>query len=182
MLKYFTLPGYENSDTEHWQSYFERQLQNCSRIEQMSWTDPVLDDWIERIETALCKENMNDTVVITHSLGGIAFMHWFEKYKKTVKAAFIVAPPDIDLIEVPPLSRFAPIPLLHLPFPSMVVASRTDKWATPERAAFFAKNWGSEILFLEDAGHINSSAGYGNWDKGLQLLNNFIVKIGTHDS
>ncbi|MBK9936328.1 MAG: alpha/beta hydrolase [Cytophagaceae bacterium] len=28
------IPGYDNSNEDHWQTYFENQLPNCHRIQQ----------------------------------------------------------------------------------------------------------------------------------------------------
>ena len=63
MIKYFTIPGYGNSGDDHWQSYFESQLDNCTRINQKSWTEPLLTDWIQGIEEAIPKNELNDDPV-----------------------------------------------------------------------------------------------------------------------
>jgi predicted alpha/beta hydrolase family esterase len=69
-----------------------------------------------------------------------------------------------------PATGFAPIPLLTLPFPSIVVASEDDPWVSLERAGFFAERWGSRFQNIGKAGHINLAAGFGPWPQGLELL------------
>lgn len=175
MTKFYTIPGYGGSDDEHWQTYFERKLDQCQRIVQDSWTEPILDDWVARIEKSLSDEDLSDLILISHSLGGIALAHWVLKYGKTVKGALIVAPPDIDRpYEDLGLDSFTPIPKIKLPFPSILVCSSNDNWMSLERARLFADCWGSEVVILKNAGHINGDSGYRNWDEGLDILKKLI--------
>ena len=62
------------------------------------------------------------------------------------------------------------MPLARLPFPSKVVFSQNDEWVTPVRARQFAEAWGSELVDIGAAGHINAASGYGAWPAGLALL------------
>jgi predicted alpha/beta hydrolase family esterase len=65
---------------------------------------------------------------------------------------------------------FSPIPLVRLPFPSIVVASTDDPFVSLDRAAAFAAAWGSRLVTIERAGHINADAGFGPWPEGRALL------------
>jgi predicted alpha/beta hydrolase family esterase len=171
MIQYFTLPGYGNSPAQHWQTHFEQQLSNCRRINQKRWTGVTCEDWTSEIEKTLKDLDTSETILITHSLGGIALAHWAAKHPKQIKGAMIVAPPDIDNPYMDlSLQSFAPIPLLPLPFPSVVVASTNDLWTSMERYKFFAESWGSKLVSIGDAGHINVHSGYGRWDGGLEIL------------
>jgi hypothetical protein len=69
------------------------------------------------------------------------------------------------------------MPMGRLPFPSLVVASVNDQYVSPERAKTFASSWGSEIVFLGNAGHINGDAGYGPWPEGEKMLLEFCHRI-----
>ena len=94
-----------------------------------------------------------------------------QKFKLKIKGALLVAPSDTEAETYAfPATGFAPIPLEKLPFPSIVVASSDDYYVKPERAKRFAESWGSEFVEIENAGHINGSAGYGEWNVGLDLL------------
>jgi predicted alpha/beta hydrolase family esterase len=59
---------------------------------------------------------------------------------------------------------------LLLPFASTLVASSNDQWASLARAQQFATAWGSELVNLGPAGHINADSGHGEWPAGLALL------------
>ena len=62
------------------------------------------------------------------------------------------------------------MPLVALPFPSIVVASSDDAFVTLDRARLFAEAWGSRFILLGAAGHINSATGLGSWNTGKALL------------
>jgi len=54
-----------------------------------------------------------------------------------------------------------------------MVASTDDPYVTPERAEIFSQAWGSELVWLENAGHINDQTGYGPWLEGVELVFRF---------
>jgi predicted alpha/beta hydrolase family esterase len=72
-----------------------------------------------------------------------------------------------------PASGFAPIPLQTIPFKTIMVASDNDPWVSLERAQYFAAHWGSQLVNIGAAGHINADSGYGKWEQGLKLLESF---------
>jgi len=65
------------------------------------------------------------------------------------------------------------MPLAKLPFPSIVVASTNDQYVSNDRARLFADAWGSRLVFIGDAGHINGASGYGPWPEGERMLLDF---------
>jgi predicted alpha/beta hydrolase family esterase len=62
------------------------------------------------------------------------------------------------------------VPLWPLPFPSVLVASENDSHLEWERAQWFARHWGSRLVNLGRAGHINVESGFGPWPEGEALL------------
>ena len=175
MVKFFTIPGYGNSGEDHWQSNFELELDNISRINQESWDHPICEDWVNEINKAVGGKDISETIIITHSLGGIALAHWANQYNKKIKGALIVAPPDLENpYEELNLGSFTPLPLKELPFPSILVCSSSDNWATLERSRLFAVSWGSRLIVLNNAGHINPDSGYNKWEHGLEILEELI--------
>lgn len=171
MTRYLIIPGYGNSGPEHWQTYFESLLPNSFRILQKSWDKPLLNDWVDAINDSVMECNPETVVLVSHSMGGIAIAHWAKQFNIKIKGAMIVAPPDLDNpFQDLSLESFTPIPIEKLPFPSAVIASTNDSWATKERTQIFAENWVSKLIFIGDAGHINDASGYTNWDEGLAIL------------
>ncbi|HWR36097.1 MAG TPA: alpha/beta hydrolase [Clostridia bacterium] len=45
-----------------------------------------------------------------------------------------------------------------------------DRWASFERASYFARCWGAELIDVGEACHINAGAGCEPWPQGLEIL------------
>jgi len=164
------IPGLGNSGPQHWQSLWEQQF-NFKRVEQKDWDTPVCADWIENINTEIKKHDPANVILVGHSLACSTIVFWAQKFNIKIKAALLVGPSDTEADTYPPgTSGFMPMPLIKLPFPTITVASTNDYYVTFERAQQFAVDWGSELVNIGEAGHINVSSGYGEWNYGLELL------------
>ena len=166
------IPGLHNSSQYHWQTVFEgTDPTKFYRVQQKNWDEPDCAEWIEQIENTLRNFDHKELILVGHSIGCIAIIKWFERYQHKIKGALLVAPSDAERKGYPAyITGFTPIPVEKLPFPSIVVASTDDHVTEMERAEEFAQNWGSELVVLEDAGHIEPYSGYGNWPFGLALI------------
>ena len=170
--RFFIVPGLGNSGPEHWQTYFERQNPDFVRVQQRDWDSPNRPEWVETLAQALASEDLSQVVLIAHSLGCSTVAHWAATYGHRIKGALLVAPVDVEtaaFATLPP-AGFEPMPMQRLPFPSKVVTSTTDQWVAEARARQFAEAWGSELVVIGDAGHINAASGHGDWPAGLALL------------
>jgi len=171
MTNYFIIPGLGNSGPEHWQTFFENSGDNFIRIDQKQWDAPDCNDWIETIDKILAGYDLSESILIGHSLGCVTIAHWAAKYNRKIKGALLVAPSDIENpVYTFPATGFAPIPKSKINFKTIVVASEDDPWVSIERARYFAGNWGSELINIGNAGHINVASGFTNWTTGLELL------------
>jgi hypothetical protein len=171
MTNYLIIPGLGNSGPAHWQTWFEKTIPGCIRIEQKEWDAPVLQDWLQAIDEAVAAFDPSTVVLIGHSLGCSTIAHWARHSRKQIKGAMLVAPSDIEApVYTFPATGFTPVPLDKIPFKTIVVASTNDVWVTEARARFFANHWGSDFISIGDAGHINADAGYGQWKEGVSIL------------
>ena len=164
-------PGMGNSGEQHWQSIWEQQHPEFIRINQRDWQTPTCQEWIENLDREVIKHNPANIILVGHSLACTTIIYWANRYKRIIKGALLVGPSDTEADTYPlGTTGFNPIPLVKLPFRSIVVMSSNDPYVTPVRAQQFANSWGSELVNIGDAGHINAVAGYGRWDFGLELL------------
>jgi predicted alpha/beta hydrolase family esterase len=173
------VPGYSNSGPRHWQSHWERLLPGARRVQMPDWDAPELEAWVASLDAAIaaCGE---PPVLVTHSLGGTTAAHWAARHRRPVRGALLVAPPDLEHPDVPaPILGFAPTPRQRLPFPSLLVASRDDPYATFERSEALARDWGSRLEDAGPSGHINSDSGLGDWPRGQALLDSLLQPSGS---
>ena len=166
------MPGLGNSGPDHWQTHFECSNPEFTRIQQREWDAPDRRDWVAALDQALAGEDLSRVVLVAHSLGCATIAHWATAHGRAIRGALLVAPSDVETAHYAafPTTGFAPMPLLRLPFPSTVVFSSNDEWASPARARQFAAAWGSAVVDLGAAGHINVASGFGPWPAGLALL------------
>ena len=170
-VRVLLLPGWQDSGAAHWQSRWEA-LHGFRRVQQDDWLWPRRGDWLARLDEVLL-EDETPAVLVAHSLGCQMVAAWAAHSRHTprVRAALLVAPPDIERDSAPPqLQRWSPIVRQRLPFASLVVASSDDANCDVARAAGMAADWGSQWLLLGAHGHLNGESGLGDWDDGLALL------------
>ena len=170
------LPGWQNSGPSHWQSRWEA-LYGDVRVEQSDWMHPLRGDWMMRLDEAIgeleAAEESPQVALVAHSLGCQLVAGWAAHSRKTgrVRAALLVAPPDVERDEVRGvLHSFVPIVRQPLPFPSLAVISTDDQFCALDRARGMAIDWGSQVLEVRERGHLNSDSGLGDWSEGRQLL------------
>lgn len=171
MINYIVVPGLGGSGPEHWQTHFENTHANVERVIQPDWDAPVLSTWAENVEKVVAKYDAASVVLVAHSLGCLTVLEWVKRFNGRAKAALLVAPPDTEAINKK-LNRavFLQTPTELIPFPTTLVASTNDHWATIDRAEWYARQWGSEFINIGAAGHINAESGYGQWDEGIEIL------------
>ena len=168
---YLIIPGLGNSGEQHWQTYFEESLPNSTRVKQAEWDSPECNDWVAEINAAASRFDPSTVIMIGHSLGCAAIAHWASTSAKQIKGAMLVAPSDTESVGYDfPATGFAPLPATKISFPTIIVASLNDPWVSMDRAKLFASNWGSQLVDIGEAGHINAASGHYKWNEGLEIL------------
>jgi uncharacterized protein len=168
------LPGLSSSGPEHWQTRWEQSDPTCRRVEQAEWETPRCADWVSTLDDAVAHAE-ESVVLVAHSSSCVLVAHWARDASADnlakARGALLVAPSDPEGPNFPDgPTGFAPVPMARLPFRSIVVASRDDQYITMDRAREYAAAWGSELVDLGDAGHINAASGLGTWAVGYGLL------------
>ncbi|HEX9820987.1 MAG TPA: alpha/beta hydrolase [Methylomirabilota bacterium] len=166
------VPGWGDSGPAHWQSLWEKANPDFRRVVQRDWLYPVCAEWVETLTREIHAAG-RPVVLVAHSLGCIAVAHCARARAGAlpVHGTLLVAPPDVEHPDFPPVSEgFAPVPRERLPFPSIVVASRSDQFSEFERTRALAEAWGGRLVDAGDSGHVNADAGLGPWPLGERLL------------
>jgi predicted alpha/beta hydrolase family esterase len=171
MNHYFIIPGYQGSGPEHWQSWIENKESNFHRIYQKDWNNPDMTEWVENVDRAIADFDPQTVVLVAHSLGCLTVAEWVKRYNRKIKAALLVAPPDTEVVKQKIGEHlFTEAPNQRILFPTTLIASTNDPWATIEKSELYAQNWGSEFINVGEAGHINILSGYGEWEQGYEIL------------
>ncbi|WLE59891.1 alpha/beta hydrolase [Burkholderia plantarii] len=169
-----TVPGLYGSGPEHWQTRWERRFDGMRRVEQDEWRTPHARDWIARLDREV-RRHGPELVLVGHSLACCLIAMWAAtaaaEAARGVCGALLVAPTDTEAGTFPagPLG-FAPMPARPLPFASIVLMSRDDRFVSIERGSGFARAWGSELVLLPEGGHLSADNGLGDWPAGLAQL------------
>ncbi|WP_250529579.1 alpha/beta hydrolase [Caballeronia sp. ATUFL_F1_KS4A] len=153
-----TVPGLHGSEDAHWQSWLEREMPGTRRVDQRDWSTPNLAIWSDAVLDVLAGID-GPVVIAAHSFGCLATGHALSHaYLPNVKGVLFVAPAS------PAKFRFAgAFNARRLDTLSLVVGSETDPWMPLDDARTLAQRWNSAFVNLGDAGHINTSAGFGPW-------------------
>jgi len=171
MTTILMIPGLNGSGPAHWQTYWEELMPSAMRVVQADWERPRKKPWMATLVAAIAEHP--DSILVAHSLGCALVANTVKEHPDLpVRSAMLVSPSDpddLDLIE-DPLRDFAPMPRLHFPFRSIVVASEDDPYVTITRARFFATRWGAVFVDVGRKGHINADSALGDWPEGQAIL------------
>ena len=167
------LPGWQGSGHGHWQMHWAR-MQDYAVVEQNDWLHPLRGDWLARLDETVI-DAPGPVVLVAHSLGCIATTLLPPEVAGRINGALLVAPADPE--RRGPLADFAPVPYQPLPYRSIVVASTNDPFCPVRTAGAYARSWGSEVVRLQNAGHINAESGFGDWPLGLALLQSLTASL-----
>jgi len=164
MTTILIVPGLHGSGEQHWQTWFEKQLRNTKRVEQSDWSEPHLPRWAGAVRREI-DHAIGEVWIIAHSFGCLATAHAATEFPERIAGVLFVAPADPDKFSVAstlPTSRFS--------FPSIMVATTNDPWMRLTKAVYWADLWGSHLINIGAAGHVNPDSGFGPWPEGLDIF------------
>ncbi len=172
------VPGWQNSAPGHWQSLMADKWPGAVRVQQRDWQSPSKAEWVDSIAQTILSQS-GKVVVAAHSLGCIATAHLPLEVTRRIHGALLVAPAEPLRHEV--LANFAPVPRALLPYRSIVVGSTNDPYCPLDIVRRYARAWGSEMVCLNNAGHINIDSGFGRWVEGERLLQSIFDETTARD-
>ncbi|WP_087017244.1 RBBP9/YdeN family alpha/beta hydrolase [Thaumasiovibrio subtropicus] len=174
------LPGYLNSGPDHWQSYLEQRFSNVKRVQQKDWLVPDRQAWVQAITEAVAQTE-GDILLVGHSCGSVAIAQWATdpfsnalSHNGRIRGLLLVAPADVDADNaLPPLRAQRPLPHCKIPFSTVMLCGDNDDYTDFERSQLFAKEWGCELIVIENGGHLNADAGFGYWPQIETFIEGF---------
>lgn len=177
MQEFITLPGITGSGATHWQTIWEQADPRFSRFQPSSWDCPLLEDWVQSLETAVRAAHL-PPVLVAHSLACLLVAHWAVQSTTPIAGAFLVAVPDPKGPEFPPeAASFHSVPTGPLRFPTLMIASDNDPYGSLAYAQGRASEWQASLIVAGALGHINGASGLSDWPHGRVLLEAFCAGI-----
>ena len=179
------VPGLRDHVPDHWQTLLQARLPGSVCVPRLGRENLALAAWVEALEATVAAIR-GPIVLVAHSAGVMMVAQWARAHStRSVNGALLAAPPDFES-GLPPgypsreslaENGWMPIARELLPFRSIVVASTNDPLATVDRAAGFARDWGSELVDAGAVGHLNPASGFGEWPQAAELLVTLGVEV-----
>ncbi len=172
-VRLLVIPGLNDSGPAHWQTWLQAHFsRHAVRVEQDDWARADLARWSQRIEVTLAQHPGARWVAVAHSFGCLALLRFLAQGGEGVQSALLVAPADPAKFGVG-----HKMPQAQLTVPSVLLASETDPWMKFESACGWGRVWGSQLLSLGDAGHINTEAGFGPLPQAKALVEQMVQRL-----
>jgi len=179
MTDIIILPGIGGSGESHWQTHWEKTDPQMRRFQPSDWDRPERKDWIAALEREV-RLSADPPLLVAHSLACLLVAHWQRISASPVAGTFLVAVPDPRSGAFPEEAQeFADPPAGALRMPSLIVASSNDPFGTMRYARERAEAWGSDLVDIGAAGHVNGQSGLGDWPDGRTLLTAFAARIAA---
>ncbi len=182
MKNAFIIHGTEGYPEENWFPWLKQELEKegytvlVPQFPSPSVVPAKIAEWFDVLKDY--KQYINeDTILISHSLGGVFTLRLLEKLERPVKTAVFVGAP----IGVRPISNydrdnsfsgfsFDWKSILTKAHHFEVFHSDDDPWVSLANGEQLAKNLNETLNFVPNAGHFNTESGYTRFDLLLEKL------------
>ena len=169
MIHTVIVPGVGGSEPAHWQSWLQRQLMSCSRVQQQDWNNPILENWISEFVNTVAP--IQDPIqIVAHSFGcltTVAALAQHPELNQKIKNLILVAPANPARFGEAGFARdsqsdySAYFHQLKITVPTTLLVSENDPWLNFEDAQCLAQAWKLNPINLGQVGHINVASGFG---------------------
>ena len=178
MIHTVIVPGVGGSEHDHWQSWLQRQLKSCSRVQQQDWNKPVLHEWIEQFVKTV-QPIQEPIQIVAHSFGcltTVAALAQHPELNQNIKNLVLVAPANPARFGDAGFARDSQndyqqyFQQLKLQVPTQMIISENDPWLNFQDALQLAKAWKIRPKNLGQVGHINVASGFGPFPEIYDFL------------
>lgn len=178
MIHNLIVPGVGGSEYQHWQSWLQRQLMSCSRVQQQDWNLPILQNWGAQFVKTLAAIQQ-PVQIIAHSFGcltSVAALALHPELQTQVKRLILVAPAnparfgDKGFACDSDNNYLAWFHQLKVAVPAQMLISENDPWLSFADAQRLAQAWNLQPVNLGAVGHINVASGFGPFPEIFDYL------------
>lgn len=191
MIHTVIVPGVGGSEHDHWQSWLQRQLKSCSRVQQQDWNKPVLHTWVEQFVKTV-QAIQEPIQIVAHSFGcltTVAALAQHPELNQNIKNLVLVAPANPARFGDAGFARESQndyqqyFHQLKLQVPTQMIISENDPWLNFQDALQLAKTWKIRPKNLGQVGHINVASGFGPFPEIYDFLisENVLKNISFHN-
>ena len=178
MIHTVIVPGVGGSEYAHWQSWLQRQLMSCSRVQQSDWNSPILQNWVtEFVKTVAPIQD--DIQIVAHSFGcliTVAALAQYPELQTKIKNVVLVAPANPARFGESGFARHSLTDYkqyfhqLSIDVPTTLLISENDPWLGYVDALQLAQAWKLTPINLGQVGHINVASGFGPFPEILNYM------------
>ena len=178
MMHTVIVPGVGGSEPAHWQSWLQRQLMSCSRVQQQDWNNPILETWIKQLVDTV--QSIQDNIqIVAHSFGCltvVAALNEYPELNRKIKNLILVAPANPARFGEAGFARYSQqdyqdyFHQLTIRVPTTLLISENDPWLSFSDATLLADAWKLKAINLGQVGHINVAAGFGPFPEILNYM------------
>lgn len=167
------LHGLSGSDFPHWQNHLAQDLikenYTVSFPSLPNKNSPDLNEWKEFIKKEI--NHFKPQIVVCHSLANILWFHICDELDINLEKLMLVAPVRNE--ELKEAKTFFPYPIAKgLKAKEVIMAvSTNDPYMSLEEAINLQSKLNIGMKIMENAGHINPSAGFGKLDCAMEWIN-----------
>ena len=178
MIHTVIVPGVGGSEHDHWQSWLQRQLKSCSRVQQQDWNKPVLHEWIEQFVKTV-QAIQEPIQIVAHSFGcltTVAALAQHPELNQNIKNLVLVALANPARFGDAGFARESQndyqqyFHQVKLQVPTQMIISENDPWLNFQDALQLAKAWKIRPKNLGQVGHINVASGFGPFPEIYDFL------------
>ncbi|AZN63694.1 esterase [Acinetobacter johnsonii] len=178
MIHTVIVPGVGGSEHDHWQSWLQRQLKSCSRVQQQDWNKPLLHAWVEQFVKTV-QVIQEPIQIVAHSFGcltTVAALAQHPELNQKIKNLVLVAPANPARFGDAGFARDSQndyqqyFHQFKLQVPTQMIISENDPWLNFQDALQLAKAWKIRPKNLGQVGHINVASGFGPFPEIYDFL------------
>ncbi|MDH2924778.1 hypothetical protein EV693_11531 [Nicoletella semolina] len=175
MAQVYVVHGYTASAQSHWFGWLKTELEKigvvCECLTMPDSDNPTPQAWLEHLGKQVHVDDQ--TIVIGHSLGGLAWLNFLSQAYLTPRGAIFVSGFYQSLPSLPELTTFSNLYAISpslMPFKSYVVASLDDSIVPHQYSDALAVHLQADYIRLPTGGHFLDREGWTTFPLVLELV------------